>query len=456
MKTQTFLQAAVLMACLGLAPASAQLSERADGVRFVPDVPGQFRALTERADALGFHRSTTPNPSMCRHYQGIARVDGADGTPFFLVTRSGNLPNFFASDIFCDDSPGETRNGHLIVFRMGSRDKHGERLRSNRLRQGMHVNATPPPPEDTATIYFTVVEDDLVFRDGEGGVPPRLYQHPGGMQVVGHMLALASEARRDLLAECIVACELTQENPAECISACRETIHYERATHPTLIMFFDVSNPEAPDFKSSFAPVDQHGAHLTGADGLAVTPLPGGLYLMAVTAGFEGEDPIFFYRSTSNNLASPELSWQYVGHTPGPNGDEDAHQSLHFLREGTIDGALYLAGARGHPLFGADHDKIDLYLVECTSPTGEPDPNCEPREGETIVVTTNRRGQPIGTFPSTGGNRLANLAAATGFHVTPSGELLFYATEHDNDGPSGTVKAGEWRHKDMVREGSPT
>ena len=29
---------------------------------------------------------------------------------------------------------------------------------------------------------------------------------------------------------------------------------------------------------------------------------------------------------------------------------EDPHQSLHFLREGNIDGALYLAGARGHPL----------------------------------------------------------------------------------------------------------
>ena len=36
--------------------------------------------------------------------------------------------------------------------------------------------------------------------------------------------------------------------------------------------------------------------------------------------------------------------------------------------------------------------------------------------------------------------------------MSPSQELLFYATEHDNDGPSGTVKAAEWRHKDMVRE----
>jgi hypothetical protein len=44
--------------------------------------------------------------------------------------------------------------------------------------------------------------------------------------------------------------------------------------------------------------------------------------------------------------------------------------------------------------------------------------------------------------------------------VSPSGEILFYATEHDNDGPvvdgKGTVKAGEWRHHRIVRPGSPT
>ncbi len=34
--------------------------------------------------------------------------------------------------------------------------------------------------------------------------------------------------------------------------------------------------------------------------------------------------------------------------------------------------------------------------------------------------------------------------------------MIFYATEHDNDGPDETVKMGEWRHKDIVRDGSPT
>ncbi len=166
---------------------------------------------------------------------------------------------------------------------------------------------------------------------------------------------------------------------------------------------------------------------------------------MAVTGGKKNET-LSFYRSTLGDLASPDLSWELVGTTPGPDV-QDAHQTLQFLRQGDINGPLYLAGARGHPIFG-DRDRIDLYRVECDTP------DCAP--GESISLTVRWNGQRITPFPTTGGTRLANLAAGSGFHITPSGELLFYATEHDNDGPAGTVKAGEWRHEDMAREGSPT
>ncbi len=253
MNKQTSLKAALLISLLASSPISAQTSGRADGMRFLPDVPGQFRALTERADPLGFHISTTPNPSACKHYQAITRVDGADGTPFFLVTRSGNTPDIPGpDDLLCDDSPGEIGHGHLIVFRMGSREKHGERMRSNRLRKGMHVNNTPPPPEDIATIYFTVVggipsdpdparRPGLVLRDGEPGVALRVYQHPGGMQLVGHMLAIALETPRLPPGPCDFLPPPCDDDPI--------------FLDPTLIMFFDVSDPEAPVFKSQFAPV---------------------------------------------------------------------------------------------------------------------------------------------------------------------------------------------------------
>ncbi len=426
-----FLKTALLISLLGLAAANAQLSDRPDGMRFVPDVPAQFQALTERADALGFHIGSSPDPSTCKHYQGMVRVDGADGTPFFLVTRSGNTPDTVpGGGAFCLDSDGETDNGHLIVFRMGSRDKNGERLRSNRLRKGAHVSDTPPPLEDVASIYFTIVNGGLLLQDGEGGPPFDGYQHPGGMQLVGHMLAVAVESPRDSSAS------------------------------PTLIMFFDVSDPEAPVFTSQFAPTDTNGAPLTKSGFVGVTPLPqvpgepAGRYL-AVTTGGADPDHFFFYRSSPDDLSSEALTWEFLGTAEYPDV-ADAHQTMQFLREGDIHGDLYLAGARGNAntVLHDDRDKIDFRLVVCSDPiSGQDDPFCLP--GDQISVTATVPSRLITPQPSTGGGRLVNLAAASGFYVSPTGELMMYATEHDNDGPSGTVKAGEWRHINMARDGSP-
>jgi hypothetical protein len=88
-----------------------------------------------------------------------------------------------------------------------------------------------------------------------------------------------------------------------------------------------------------------------------------------------------------------------------------------------------------------------LYQVECETPFCYPGERIRLKHGSTRSVIPR---------PTAGGTQLANLAAASTFYVSPSGELLFYATEHDNDGPRDSVKAGEWRHVDVVRENSPT
>ena len=427
---------AVLMS-VGASTANAQTSDRADGMRFIPNVHEQFASLTERPEALGFHIDGTPDPSFCKHYQGIVRVDGADGTPFFLLTRSGNTPGTTGSGIVCDDSDGERGFGNLVVVRMGSRDKNGERLRSNRLRKGVHQDETPPPPEDHATKFFTVTENGLVPGYGGSTAPPRIYQHPGGMQVIGHMLAMAMGTRTSGGAG------------------------YEIASSPSLVMFFDISNPENPVLKSKFAPIDTFGNQLDDADAIAITALPGGYYLMVISAGFDNSG-FFFYRSTLANsaanpnvLTSPQLSWEYVAEIGNP-GTEDAHQSLHFLREGSIDGTLYLAGSRGHPLL-ADHDRIDLYRLAPTTPDFDP----HHPGGQNFVLIPEINSRRITVFQNTGGGPKADLAAAAGFYESPSGELLFYATQHQNEGPQGsgdsaTVNAGEWRHINVVRDNSPT
>ena len=446
MNKQISLKAALLISLMLPAPVIAQTSERRDGMRFVPDVLGQFRALTERADALGLDPRTStggesPDPSKCKHYQAITRADADDGTPYFLVTRSGNTPHPPGS-LACNDSDDETGNGNLIVWRMDSRPKDGERMRSNRLQKGRHVDGTAPPPDDRVATFFTFVHGGLVPLDSNEPPPPRVYQHPGGMQLVGNVLAVALEEPRGLPPE---YCEIVPD----------PVCAYDRAPDPTLIMFLDVGgDPGDVKFLSQFAPLHENGTPLTKAGVVAVTPLPAlpgeaGRYLMAVTGG--ESETLFFYRSTPGALSDPALSWALVGTTRGPrieSGDEDPHQTLQFLREGNINGDLYLAGARGdaNPFHdGENQHRLDLYKVDC----GAPDCSAP-------VLTVEVHARRITPHPSTGGTRLAHLAAATGFHVTPSGELIFYATEHENDGPDETVKAGEWRHINMVREESPT
>ncbi|MEN9678359.1 MAG: hypothetical protein RIS76_4255 [Verrucomicrobiota bacterium] len=425
----------------------AQSSNRPDGMRFVPNIYQQFTHLTERPEALALHKTNTPDPTQCHHYQGMNRVDGPDGTPFFYLTRSGNLPSFAGAGLVCADTDIiHAPNGHLVVFRMDSRDKDGERLRSNRLRRGVHMDDTEPPAEDRATTFFTFVGGDpndpnpsrrpgLVPGNGAGGILQRVYQHPGGMQAVGHMLAVAMDMPRQPIRDSVTGIILQP---------------YESAPVTSQVLLLDVSNPENPIVTSQFVPRNLQGVVLRDADGIGITPLPSGRYLMSITSGLEDE-AIFFYRSsvdgsgTPHSLSSPALTWQFVNTTPGPDV-QDAAQCLQLLREGSIDGKLYLAGSRGFTLF-SDRDRIDLYRVECASPNFEP--------MSTITLVRESPGQRITPFPSTGGAELADLAAAAGFHVTPSGELLFYASTHDNIGPGGTIPFGEWRHINMMRDNSP-
>jgi len=413
---------AVLLLLSVLAPAaSIRAEERADGFRFLPSVDNEWFNMTERAEPLGFHIGGSPDPSSCKHYQAIVRVNGADGTPFFIMTRSGVLPDVPGpDDIVCDDSDGERSDGNLVVFKMASRSKDGERMRSNRLVKGVHSDATEPPNEDRATIFYTVVQDGLVEGSGGAEHPPRVYQHPGGLSLVGHMLAMACESPRPAIPFL---------DP-----------DYVSADHRTLVQFFDVSDPEHPVFKSSFTTENEMG----GATGtIAVTPMPDGHYLLVATGGAHNEF-FFWYRSDGTDLSAPDLTWTFVIKSPGPDV-EDAHQTLTFFREDDIGGTLFLAGVRGK--FGSDHDARDLYQVTCETK------NCLP--GERVNLTTRINARRIVPFATIGGlAKQANGAAASGFYITPSGELLMYVTEHDNDGPDGTVKAGEWHHKDLAHLGS--
>lgn len=382
--------------------------------RFVPDVVAQFDALTERPDAMGFEISG-PDPSQCRHMQAVVRIDAPDGTPYLLVSRSGK-----DTGVSCFSG---SERANIYIVRMGSRDTNGERLRSNRLRRDQETTDTPPNPADRVL--------DVLLFDGTTDWPH--YEHPGGMQPVGNVLALALENGKS-------------------------------GQPSTKILFIDVSNPELPVMlNNSFVPpTDKAGVvGLTpcGAGRVGI-PCATGHYLMLVTGG--DNDELLFFESNSDDLTSENLSWTllYTWDKAELIGDEwpEGHQTLHFIREGSLAGKLYLAGARPAGLtvegFYAD-DYIDLYEVGFDNGAIQ----------LTRKSTKHQISHPTGEGILVGdevlyGARLASFAAASGFHITPTGELLFYATEHDNDGPEGsngrsTVKMGEWRHLEMFRPQSP-
>jgi hypothetical protein len=433
---------AMVMAC-GASLAVAQ-TPRADGMRFIPDVAAQFNALTEHPEALGMHLGASPNPSICKHYQAMIRINGPDGTPYFYMSRSGNVPGFTGASIICApvDSPGETGNGHLVIFKMGSRDKTGERLRSNRMNPALLIDKTVPPINDAQLKYFTVLggtgaDPGLIPNDAPPG-SPKVYQHPGGMQAVGTMLAVGMDTPKT------------------------------SGIAKSQVLFFDVSDPENPVMKSRFNPhkstTNTPAEELGDVDALGLTPLASDRYLLSVYSGFNDSDDgkdanIYFYRSNvvggqAVALSSPDLSWELVGTTPGPRAAQvkRAHQCLQLLRQGDINGQLYMAGSGGFLAF-PDEDRMSLYTLNNTSANWDPN--------GTITLTPARLNKRMSPAAPTGGPVQADLAAGAGYYISLSGELIFYCCKHDNDGPNisdplATLEAAEWRHINMVRDNSPT
>jgi hypothetical protein len=419
----TILAAALLVGPWQASAGGQQTSGLDTSSRFVPDVVSQFAALALRPDGLAFDPAGSPDPSFCKHYQGMARKDGPDGTPYLFVSRSGNVPFGCVGD----DDPG-----NLIVVRMGSRDTTGERLRSNRLRRNSAVGFDPPtlntPPDPRDVVVTTITFDggaDWPAYGGTSGWPA--YGHPGAMQLVGDVLAVALETP------------------------------YEGAGQ-TAIAFLDVSNPETPRFLSAMSPgpvTDDFGAGTMG-----ITPVRAATgaccdYLMVVTG--KRNRLVKFFKSYSTvgapttNLTSSEVGWSLLGgYTEGrlesdgclgadwPSGTGEGLQSLSFVRQGDLDGPLFLIGAHNNVPGGLGDDVLRLYRVEIT-------PTCPFNQVSSKRVTS----YPVGGLEDS-----ANFATGSGVYVSPSSELIVYATDYANTGP--WVPFVEYRHRNIVRPDSPT
>jgi len=309
-------------------------------------------------------------------------------------------PYFFISrngNSFFPQRPDEA--GTLAIVRLDSRGRDGERLRSNRLVRGARTDNTIPPDSDGAV-------REIVFGSGSWA-----YHHVGGMQTYGKVLVVPLEGRMS------------------------ETLPEGK------VLFFDVSNPEFPRFLYE---VPVH--HAAGA--AALTRLPDGLFLLAV-GGEDDSAEVHTYISSDHELLDPSITFapfdiwydDELGPGPWPTGGE-AHQTLNFIEQ--CDGALYLVGTNNtQPPGLGGIDWADLYSVFVT-----------PSNQVRLWYVGSKH-----IFCNSDGGKLCDLRAAAGMYVSPSGELILYASEHDNDGPSedgiGTIRMGEFRHEQMFRPGSP-
>jgi hypothetical protein len=107
------------------------------------------------------------------------------------------------------------------------------------------------------------------------------------------------------------------------------------------------------------------------------------------------------------------------------------YQNLNLVTQ--CDGTLFLVGT--HLNSYNREDWIDLFRLS-------------EEYGQTVITKVAKKhlycGYPSPGYDS-GTNRQCNLDAAGGVYVDPSGQLIVYGTEHDNDGPNGSVKMMEFR-----------
>ena len=186
----------------------------------------------------------------------------------------------------------------------------------------------------------------------------------------------------------------------------------------------------------------------------------------------EGGQEVRLYRSLStdvhdengaSDLKAGNLDWEELDRFTGaalasswPCCDSQSQQVLNFVREGGLDGALYLIGAyNDSPVSypGGGTDYFTLYRV-----------NVDVHGNPQSPLLTNIKRLHVTTNSIAGDT--AHFAGSTGVYVSPSGELIMYANEHEEQGPLGfdpiageyrrSVRAGEWRHREMVRPGSLT
>ena len=96
-----------------------------------PNVLAQLQLPKHHGESLGYWLGSSTTPTIGGHTNGMARSDGAKGTPFMYVAHAED-------------------GGEIVVVSGASRDSDGERLRSDRQRRYGLRSQTPPGVNESA------------------------------------------------------------------------------------------------------------------------------------------------------------------------------------------------------------------------------------------------------------------------------------------------------------------
>jgi hypothetical protein len=355
----------------------------------VNDVERQFNSLKGHPEALGFHLGAGAyDPTSGRHYQGIVRIPG-QGTPRFLTTRNGNVGPFELPGN--DDQPGEVN-----IVELASRDTNGERVRSNRLVANESTRDTPPPAEDRVIRSLKAGQD----------YPLPSYRHLGGLQMWGDIAVIGMD--RPFGTENI----------------------------PGQVILLDVSDINDPIYVGGFTLDHQ-------ASSIGIAPFGDGRLLL-ITTGNDGS-PIYGDEIYRDGKPTQDLRFIPFGPSPylkhlftydaankdvgWPTGYQSLQNTNLFTDCNT--GEMYLMGGYNlAPTETFGRDRVAMWKID-------------PLTG---ALTPSSKRQVWCGYDEAGG--LCSMGAASGFYVSPSGDLIMYGTPHDNDGPDGTVSMAEFSSQD--------
>ena len=230
--------------------------------------------------------------------------------------------------------------GLLAVVQLATRDQHGERFRSNLLEEGKETRATRPDPTDKV---IKVIE----YTD---------YEHPGGIQMIGDILAVGIDTRK-----------------------AGSTIF------PSAVLFYDCRDPKDPKLMGYVFESEEPKIGVVG-----VAKLPDGRFLMVVTGG-DGAFVEFYRSNKSSFFTSPtgaedpafefilHDTWERKDHpgviwpgepgtiVPGLDIPIPALQSLNFINQKNPD-KLFLVGASNTSFTAPLNNGADvMYLYEVVS-----------------------------------------------------------------------------------------